>query len=67
MIRSHVKSRGRQIQVETFAIALKFDRQLGSGAVKIPVKFQSDTIIITYNLASSLHEIGRYDVLPLNW
>ena len=58
-IRSHVKSRGREIQVETFTIALKFDRQLDSGAAKIPVKLQIDTTIITYNFeALSLPRFG---------
>ena len=55
-----VKSRSREIRIQTFPIALKFDRHLGSSAGKMPVKFQSDTIIKTSNLAaSSLHEILR--------
>ena len=39
---------------------MKFDRYIGSTAAGIPVKFQSDTIIITPNLAASrLREIWR--------
>ena len=54
------KSRTREIRVETFPITLKFDRHLGSGAAEMAVKFQSDTIIITPNLAASwLREIWR--------
>ena len=53
-----VKSRSYEIRVYTFSITLKFDSHLSSNAAKMPVKFQSDTIIITYNLmASRLHEI----------
>ena len=37
-------------------------RHLGSSAVEMPVKFQSDTVIVTsYLVASRLHEIWRYD------
>ena len=54
------KSRSREILVQTFTIALKFDRHIGSKAAEMPVEFQSDTIIITSNLATSrLHEIWR--------
>ena len=43
-----------------FSVALKFDRHLGSGATEMPVKFQSDKIIITSNLAASrLREIWQ--------
>ena len=43
-----------------FPIALTFDRHLGSDATEVPVKFQSDTVIITSNLAASkLHEICK--------
>ena len=53
-----VKSRSREIRVSTSLIALKFVRHLGSSAAEMPVKFQSDTRIITSNLAASrLHEI----------
>ena len=39
-----------------FPIALKFDRHIDSSAVEMPVKFQSDTIMIPSKLAtSSLH------------
>ena len=50
-----------------FPMALKFDRHLGSSAAKMPIKLQSDTIIVTFDLvASRLHEVWRLDVLPLN-
>ena len=52
-----VKSRSREIRVHTFPNALKFDRHIGSSA---DVKFQSDRIIITFDLAvSRLREIWR--------
>ena len=55
-----VKPRSLEIEVDTFPIALIFDRHLGSSAVEIPVKFQNDTIIIASNLAASrLHEIWQ--------
>ena len=39
-------------------IALKFEKRIGSSAAEIPVKLQSETMIITSNLtASTLHEI----------
>ena len=41
----------------TFSITLKLDRHLGSSVAELPAKFQSDTIIITSNLAT--HEILR--------
>ena len=50
------KSRSREIRVETFLTALKFDRHLDSSAAEMPVKFQSDTIIL---VASRLHGILR--------
>ena len=61
------KSGSHEIQVYIFPIAIKFYRHLGSVAVEMPFKFQSDTIIATYNLAMSrFHEIWRQDVLPLS-
>ena len=55
-----VKSRSREIWIYTFPIALKIDRHLGSSTAAMPVKFQSDTNIITSNcVASRLHEILR--------
>ena len=55
-----VKSLSREIRVWTFPIALKFNSHIGSSAAEMPAKFQSDTIIITPNLAASrLHEIWR--------
>ena len=42
------------------SITLKFDSQLSSNAAEIPVKFQSDTIIITSDPATSrCHDIWR--------
>ena len=39
-------------------IALKLDRHLGSIAVEMPIKFETDAIIITSNIAATrLHEI----------
>ena len=62
-----VKSRSRKIGVWTFPIAFKFDRQLASRVVEMPVKFQSDMIIITSNRVSSwLQVICRQDALPLS-
>ena len=48
-----VKSRSHEIPVYTFPITLKFNRHLGSSTAEKPVKFQSDTIIITSNLVAS--------------
>ena len=43
-----------------FCHSSKFDRHLGSSAAEMPVKFRSDAVIITSNLAASiLHEIWR--------
>ena len=36
-----------------FSITLEFDRRLGSNAAEMPVKFESDTIIITSSHAGS--------------
>ena len=36
-----------------FAIALTFDGNLGSSAAKMPAQLQSDTTIITHNVAAS--------------
>ena len=52
-----VKSRSRKIGVQTFAIALQFDRHLGSSAAEMPVKFQSNTIIMTSNLCPLLETL----------
>ena len=46
-----VKSRSR---VDTFWIALKFDRHIDRSAVEMPVKCQSDKISITPNLVASI-------------
>ena len=52
------------IGVENCPIALKFDRHLGSTAVDVAVKFQSDQAILNTNLAASrLCEILQWDVL----
>ena len=59
-------SRSREIRVYAFPIALKFDWHLGSSAAEMPVKYQSDKIIIRPNLAASrLHETWRQDVWTL--
>ena len=51
-----VKSRSCKIRVQTFPIALKFD----SSTAEMPVQFQSNTIIITSDIAASrLHVIWR--------
>ena len=55
-----VKSRSREINIYTLPIALKFDKHLCSCAAEIPVKFQSDAVLIIFNLAlSRLHETLR--------
>ena len=42
---------------------MKFYSHLGSRAAETPVKFHSDTIIVTPNLATSrLREVSRHDV-----
>ena len=53
-----VKATTQQLNVLYKTGSLKFDRHSGSSAIEMPVKFQSDTIIITSNLvASTLHAI----------
>ena len=53
-------SRSRKIRIYTFSVALQFDRHLGSSAAEMPVKLQSDTVIIAINLAAPrLNEIWR--------
>ena len=47
------KSRSVEIRVSTFFIALEFDWYLGSSVADMSVKFQSDMIIITSDLAAS--------------
>ena len=55
-----VKSRSREIQVYNYPIVLTFDKHIGSNSAEMPVKIQSNTIIITSNLAASrLHESWR--------
>ena len=52
-----VKSRSREIRIQAFPIALKFDRHIGSSVAEVPVKLQN-MIINTFNLvASRLREI----------
>ena len=59
-----VKSLSHEIRVKTFSIATKFDGHFSSSASEIPVKFQSDTIISTSDIAaSSLHELLQWGVL----
>ena len=61
LLQDLVKSAGKpRVSGSDVSIALKFDRHIGSSAAEMPVKFQSDMIIITSNLvASRLHEIWR--------
>ena len=42
LLQNVVKTRVREIGYYNDSNALKFDRQLGSAAAKVPVKFQSD-------------------------
>ena len=51
--RIKTKPRSRAIRVQTSPIALEFDRHLGNSAVEMPVKCQSDTIIMPPNLTAS--------------
>ena len=54
------KSQGREIGRYNDRITLKFNSRLGNSAAEVPVKFKSDGIILTCNLAASrLHEIWR--------
>ena len=53
-----MKSRSHEIRVIIFPIALKIDRHVGSSDAEMHVELQSNTIIVTSNLAASrLHEI----------
>ena len=62
-----VSGKRREIRFKTFQIALTFDRHLSGSAAEMPVKCQSDTVIITPNFAASKHhEILRLDVRPLS-
>ena len=49
-----VKFWSRKVRVETFSIALKFDRLIKSYAAQLPGKIQSGTLIITSNFAGSI-------------
>ena len=49
---------GREIRVWTFPIASKIDRNVGSSAALTPGRLQSDTIIVTSNLAASRLHTG---------
>ena len=48
------KSRSWEIRFQTFPIALNFERHIGSTAAEMPVKLQSDKIIITLNSITRL-------------
>ena len=48
-----VKATTQQLNVLYKTGPLKFDRHSDSSAIEMPVKFQSDTIIITSNLVAS--------------
>ena len=55
-----VKSRSREIGFYNDRNVMQFDRQLGSAAAEVPVKFQSDWKSLNPNLAASrLREILR--------
>ena len=59
VINPHNISKPRD-SVYTFPIALEFDMHFGSSTAEMLVKFQSGTIIMTFNIADSgLHEIWR--------
>ena len=47
-----VKSRSREILVYSFPVALKFDKQLGSSAAEMPVKFQGVEVVKSTNPAA---------------
>ena len=51
VMKKMLMSRYREIHVQTFPVVLKFDKLLGHRVVEMPVKFQSDAIIITHNSA----------------
>ena len=54
------KSQSRKIRIQTFSNALQFGIHIGSSATEMPIKYQSDTIIIKSNFAfSRLHDIWR--------
>ena len=56
-------SQSHEIGTLNCRIALKFDRNIGSTAAEVPVKFQNDQAILNTNLAASrLGEILRKDV-----
>ena len=46
------KSKGREIGCYNDRITLKFDSRLGNAAAEVRVKFKSDKIILTCNLAA---------------
>ena len=47
-----MKSRSHEIGSSNYRIALKFDRHFGSPAAEVPVKFQSNRMILNTNLAA---------------
>ena len=62
-----VKFRSREIGCYNDRIALKFDKRLGSTAVEMSIKFQSDWTCLNPNLvASRLHEVLPQDARPLS-
>ena len=64
-----MKSRNREIVGLDYGIALKFNRHLGSTAVEVPVKFQSDRTIINTNrdFASSCNKTSYHVKTGRGW
>ena len=63
-----LNTRSREIWCYNDCTAVKFDRRIGSAAVEVPVKFQSNRESLNLNLlASRLHEFSRLGVSsPVN-
>ena len=61
-----LKSRSHEIDIYTLIFALKFDGHIGSSAADMPVKFQSDIIIITPNRETSTRSYGKTSVRLVN-
>ena len=48
-----VKSRSREIRLNNYQMALEFDRRVRSTTAEPPVKFQSNPLTLTIDLAAS--------------
>ena len=60
LLQDLMESRSSEIQVQTSTITLEFDSHLHSSTAEMLVKFQSDTIVTTSNVAAlSLHKIWQ--------